>query len=75
MKKISMLVAVVAISLASCKKDRVCTCTSTSSAGGAASVSTVTYTKASKKDARRACMSYTTTSSTGTVTTNDCKLN
>lgn len=55
MKKITLLaVAFVAISFASCKKDRVCTCTSGSTADK------ITYTKARKSDARAACLSYKT---------------
>ena len=53
MKKITLLaVAFIAISFASCKKDRVCTCKSSG-----VEVSKVTFTKAKKGDARAACLS------------------
>jgi hypothetical protein len=50
MKKITLLaVAFVAISFASCKKERVCECVSTSSApGSTSSTDQVTYKKAKK---------------------------
>jgi hypothetical protein len=75
MKKITLLaVAFVAVSFASCKKDRVCTCTS----GGTADK--VTYLKARKSDARAACLSYKTeyvNSFTGATITEEvtCNLN
>ena len=50
MKKITLLaVAFVAITFASCKKERVCTCVSSSDApGSVSSTQEVTYTKAKK---------------------------
>jgi hypothetical protein len=55
MKKITLLaVAFVAISFASCKKDRVCTCTTTPTSGVATTTKT-TYFDAKKKDARLFC--------------------
>ncbi len=51
MKKITMIaaVAVLALSFASCKKERVCECVSTSTeAGSVSSTTKVTYTKAKK---------------------------
>ena len=84
MKKIFLLLSVVALStLTSCKKDRTCTCTITSSAPattGVTSTQTVDYTmtKVSKGTAKRACLKETSTPTgyTGTVysTTSDCKL-
>ncbi len=77
MKKITLLATVlVAISFASCKKDRTCTCKS--SAG--TEVSKITYTKARKGDARAACLSYKTDYTnplTGGTTTEEvtCELN
>lgn len=66
MKKITLLaVAFVAISFASCKKDRTCTC-KTDQAG--ATDQKITYTKARKGDARAACLSSTSTYDTGTST-------
>ena len=51
MKKITLLaVAFIAISFASCKKDRVCTCTDVD--GG---ITETTYFDARKKDARLYC--------------------
>lgn len=83
MKKVLFIAAVAVASLASCKKDRVCTCTSTTtSTGGGTTIVTsdasqVTYTKAKKGDARSACLSYTTTNTStyGTSTTTaDCSI-
>lgn len=77
MKKITILaIAAVAISFASCKKDRVCSCTTTT-AGGSTSVSStseVTYTKATKADATHRCASGKQDNGNGTTTTYDCKL-
>ena len=59
MKKITLLsIAVVALSFASCKKDRTCTCTQIySAAGSTASEYTVVYKKTTKSHAKGACMS------------------
>ncbi len=52
MKKITLLAAAfVAITFASCKKDRVCTCTDVDGA-----IAETTYFDARKKDARAECM-------------------
>lgn len=57
MKKITLL-SIAALSLASCKKDRVCECsTINSAAGSTASTYTITYKKATKKEVKGACMS------------------
>ncbi len=79
MKKISILaVAALALSFASCKKDRTCECTSTDSTPGSkATTRKITYTKVSKGDAKVACQktSYSSTNVGGTYTsTEDCKL-
>ena len=70
MKKITLLAAtLVAITFASCKKDRVCTCTS-DQAG--ATADKITYIDAKKGDARAACLSYSydyTNMTGGTTTT------
>ncbi len=51
MKKITLLaVAFIAISFASCKKDRVCTCTDVDG-----NIAETTYFDARKKDARAIC--------------------
>ena len=76
MKKVLLLVAVVAaFSFVSCTKDRTCTCTTTTT-NGSLSVSTtdvVTFNKSLKKDARENCLS--TTSVDGNSTTKkECKL-
>ncbi len=69
MKKITMLnFAFVAITFASCKKDRVCTCT-TDSGFGTPSTSKVTYLDASKKGATANCLSSTSTFGTLTYKT------
>jgi hypothetical protein len=70
MKKLSILsiVAVAAISLASCKKDRVCEC----SVGG--SVDKVTYNDATKRQGKANCVSYTEENFNGTSTKVECKL-
>jgi len=82
MKKITLLaVACVAISLASCKKDRDCECIySYTSANGTTTTdpaTTTTYKKISKGDAKTQCNKtvWSNTNSGGTTTsTNDCKL-
>lgn len=81
MKKITFLaVAALAISFASCKKERVCECTVTSTNGSVTTTSTetITYTKIAKSDAKFACQkrSNTSTPSSGAVNTStwDCKL-
>lgn len=63
MKKITLLsFALVAISFASCKKDRTCTCTTTDNSPGATtSEYTVVYHKISKSNAKAACMSLEVT--------------
>ena len=67
MKKTTLLTfAFIAITFASCKKDRVCTCTS-DQAG--ATANKVTYLDASKGSASAACLSYKTDYSIGTTTT------
>jgi hypothetical protein len=63
MKKVIFIAIVAVASLASCKKDRVCTCTTGSY------TSIVTYTDAKKGDARAACLSTTSTSTYGSSVT------
>lgn len=71
MKKITLLaVAFVAISFASCKKDRTCTCTTTTTSGGTSSTGTaqVTKHKKIKKSAGHAiCHDTEQTGTTGGV--------
>jgi len=88
MKKITLLAAtLVAITFASCKKDRTCTCTTTSvytdPTGTTTDVETdkTVITKVSKGTARVNCLSTKQTFSytyfgvtTNVVSTNDCKL-
>lgn len=72
MKKITLLAAVfVAITFASCKKDRVCTCTTTYAGG--TSVDKTTYFDVKKKDARLYCVGHQTetTNTPGGTTTGD----
>jgi hypothetical protein len=67
MKKITLLtIAFVAISFASCKKDRVCTCTTTSTSGTI--VEKTTFYKAKKKEARLYCLGSQTESTSGSST-------
>lgn len=65
MKQITILsIAFVALSFASCKKDRTCNCTVTDNSPGAAiSEYTVVYKKISKSNAKAACMSLDVTPS------------
>ena len=84
MKKITVLAAVlVAVSFASCKKDRTCECTYTTS--GTTNVtshtSSTVITKVKKSDAKYLCtkdsQSYTNTSgstSSTSTSSSDCKL-
>lgn len=77
MKKLSILtVAVLAISFASCKKDRVCTCTVTQTGSTVSGSYVTTMTKVSKGTAKKACISGTNydTASAAFITTYDCKL-
>jgi hypothetical protein len=75
MKKIFLFIAVVsAFSLASCKKDRVCTCTTTYSDGSIGDPYIVTYTDAKKGEAKKACISGFVMDGAD-KTTYDCKLN
>jgi len=81
MKKIFLLLSVVALSsLTSCKKDRVCTCTITSTAPSSSGYSytdtkETTMTKISKGSAKRACVKSTTTNAGSAYSTiEDCKL-
>ncbi len=84
MKKITLFAfAAVALSLASCKKDRTCECTYTQSGSTNVTSNTenITYTKARKSDAKYLCDKVTTTttntSTNGSYTsssTSDCKL-
>jgi hypothetical protein len=63
MKKIAILsIAFVAITFASCKKERTCTCSTISNEpGSVSSEKTIVYKKISKKDAKAACMSLKVT--------------
>jgi hypothetical protein len=75
MKKLSILsIAFLALSFASCKKDYTCSCSNTSTVVGSTTTTTeVTFVKARKADAKRACVKQTYTDS-GNTTTHDCKL-
>ncbi len=78
MKKITLLAAAfVAITFASCKKDRVCTCTTTPVLGTAYTEET-TYFDVRKKDARLYCIGSQTNdtapvAATGSKTTCELK--
>lgn len=61
MKKTILFVSIISgISLASCKKDRVCECTSTSSSGSL-TTSTTTIKKIKKSEAKTLCQNRTYT--------------
>lgn len=61
MKKITILaIAALAISFASCKKDRTCTCTYTQTGSTSTDTQVTTFTKVSKKAAAANCTSGTT---------------
>lgn len=77
-KALFFAMVVMAVSFASCKKDRTCTCTYTyTPSGGSSSTSssTVQYTKVKKSDVAYDCVSYTETDDDGDVTRMDCTLN
>lgn len=66
MKKILFMAIVIVASLASCKKDRVCTCTYS----GSTTPEITTYTNSKKSDAQSQCLSATYTGGSRT-----CELN
>lgn len=73
MKKLLLFAAIAASTgFVSCKKDRVCSCTYTGSGGS--TTEEITYTKASKRDARSQCLSAKYVAPGGATTTRDCKL-
>ena len=77
MKKITILaVAALAISFASCKKDRTCTCTHTATGSSTSSTDVTTMKKISKGAAKAACTSGTSydQSAASFIDTRDCKL-
>ena len=79
MKKITILaLAALAISFASCKKDRKCTCqtTTTFAAGGSytGTSSTVTHEKIKKGQGVAACHNTTQTDTNGDVDKTTCTL-
>ncbi len=70
MKKIIFIAVVAVASLASCKKDRTCTCTQTSTQPGYTGGTQVyTVVKAKKSDAKKACITSSTTTGGYTYTT------
>lgn len=77
MKKITILaVAALAISFASCKKDRTCTCTSTTTytVGGSSTGSSVVKHKKISKGAGKAVCHDTEQTGTGYTETTTCTL-
>ncbi|HHZ65507.1 MAG TPA: hypothetical protein EYN38_03485 [Flavobacteriales bacterium] len=77
-KALFFAIVVMAVSFASCKKDRTCTCTSTYTPSGGSSYtssSTKQYTKVKKSDVAYDCVSYTETDEDGDMITVDCTLN
>ena len=78
MKRITILsIAMIALSFASCKKDRTCTCTQTDNSPGATTDEyKVVYKKITKRSAKSACMSIEITPDGQPYTeTRTCKLN
>ena len=70
MKKGLFIAALAMISLASCKKDRVCECTTSSSAGGPSVTQKFTLVDVSKGVAKKKCVSSKEEdSSSGTTVT------
>ena len=88
MNKIVIVIGVISLGLASCKKDRVCECTNTHTnyTGTTTNTNTITYKKVKKSEAKKMCQkitavdnSTTNLSNGGTIThytddTYDCKL-
>jgi len=82
MKKIFLLLSVVALTATSCKKDRTCSCTISSNAPttpgySVTQTSETTMTKVSKRSAKDACVKTTSDATYGGntyTTTYDCKL-
>ena len=68
LKSLIIISALGAISLVSCKKDRVCECTT----GG--NVDKVTYTDATKRQGKANCVSTTTDNGNGTSVKTVCEL-
>ncbi|OFY87275.1 MAG: hypothetical protein A3F72_17410 [Bacteroidetes bacterium RIFCSPLOWO2_12_FULL_35_15] len=64
MKKVLFIAIVAVASLASCKKDRVCTCTTTDASSGTTSIQEITYFEAKKGDARQLCAAQATQTKT-----------
>lgn len=74
MKKVTLLAtAVIAISFASCKKDRTCTCTLSNSASSQTTQEVFTIKNSSKAVGKANCASTSSTQS-GVTSTRDCKL-
>ncbi len=60
MKKL-LVIAIAGLAMASCRKDLTCTCTEKSDVPGfSADTYVYTYKDTKKKDAKKACQSYTT---------------
>lgn len=79
MKKIKLLsaVAFIAISMASCKKDRTCECTYSSTSSSSVHTSSTVINKTKKSEAKTLCQKTTSSysDSNGTdLTISDCKL-
>lgn len=78
MKKITLLaVAALAISFASCKKDRTCECTYSSTGSSTVHTASTVIKKVKKSEAKTLCQktTYTQTDANGVyLSTNDCKL-
>ena len=73
MKKLGLFIAILSVmSLASCKKDRICSCVTVETSGSTTTTDPaeeITYTKSKKSEARAACLSSSQTEVNGSVTT------
>ena len=68
LKSLSIIIAIAAISIVACKKDRVCECTE----GGV--TYKVTINDATKRQGKANCVSTTEDNGNGTSTKTECKL-
>ena len=71
MKKLNILsiIAITAIALVSCKKDRVCECSV-----GSQVINKITLNETTKRTAKDACVSYTVDFGQGSAVKIECKL-
>ncbi len=67
-KLLFLLLAIASVAFVACKKDRVCECTTGST------TRKVTFTDATKRQAKDACISRSYTNFNGTITKYECEL-